>query len=134
MVPVARKSPRLKINQHYKLSEKHLLNLTPTHKHTNVGRPAKADINQLCADTGYRREKLPRGMAYRDGWCVWEREREREREREESVLSTHMMMMMMMIIYICNSLLRYRKSFEYLNRMLMGDETWILYNNKTNKK
>ena len=41
---------------------------TPTHVHANVGQPAKTYIYQLCADTGYSLEDLPRAMHNRDGW------------------------------------------------------------------
>ena len=39
---------------------------TPTHGHTRVGRPAKTYIYQLCADTGYRLEDLPRVKTDKD--------------------------------------------------------------------
>ena len=35
------------------------------HGHTSVGQPTKTYIHQLCADTGYRLENLPRVMANR---------------------------------------------------------------------
>ena len=54
---------------------------TLTHEHTSVGQLWKSCIHQLCADTGYCLENLPRVMANRDGW--WEK-------FKESVLSTHL--------------------------------------------
>ena len=41
-----------------------------THKrgpNTNVGRPAKSYIYQLCVNPGYRQENLPRAINDRDG-------------------------------------------------------------------
>ena len=49
-----------------------VLFLIPTHGQASVGWPAKTDIHQLCADTRYSLEDLPRAMDYSDGW--WERE------------------------------------------------------------
>ena len=47
---------------------------------TGVGRSAKTNNHQLCADTGCLLEDMPRVMDDRDGWG--ERVKERERERE----------------------------------------------------
>ena len=35
---------------------------TPTHGHTSVDQPTKANIHQLFADTGYHLEDIPRVM------------------------------------------------------------------------
>ena len=61
---------------------------TPTYGNTSVGRPAKTYILQLCGDTGYSLEDLPREMTNRDWWR--ERERERERERVKGIHAIHM--------------------------------------------
>ena len=45
-----------------------VLRWTPTHGHTNVDRPAKTYIHQLCEDTRCLLEDLPRAMADEDGW------------------------------------------------------------------
>ena len=44
---------------------------TTKHGHTSVGWREKIYIHQLCADTGYRLEELPKAMVDRDGW--WKR-------------------------------------------------------------
>ena len=65
---------------------------SPSHGRAKVGRRARTDIQQLCADTGYSLEDLPGAMDDRDEW--------RERVREICV-SCAMMMMMMMMIECC---------------------------------
>ena len=47
---------------------------TASHGPAKAGRPARTYIQQLCADTGFSLEDLPRAMDDRDGW----RERARE--------------------------------------------------------
>ena len=51
---------------------------TPTHRRACVGWPTWTFLQQLCTDTGCRREDLPEAMDSRDR--SWERERERVRE------------------------------------------------------
>ena len=41
---------------------------TPPHGRTKVGRPARTNIQQLCADTGCSLEDLPGAMDDGDGW------------------------------------------------------------------
>ena len=40
---------------------------TPSHGQAKFGRPARTYLKQLCADTGYSPEDLPRAMENRDG-------------------------------------------------------------------
>ena len=54
-----------------------VLLLSPTHGLDSIGRPARAYLHKLCADTGCSLEDLPGG---RDGQR--ERDRQRETERE----------------------------------------------------
>ena len=61
---------------------------TPSHGRAKAGRPARTNIQQLCADTGYSPEDLPEAMDDRAGW----------RERVRDIRADGMMMMMMMII------------------------------------
>ena len=49
---------------------------TPSHGQAKARWPARAYIQQLCADTGYRLEDLSGAMDDRDGW------RERIRQRD----------------------------------------------------
>ena len=51
-----------------------VLQWTPSHGRTKVGRPARTYIQQLCVDTGCSLENLPEAMDDRDEW----RERVRE--------------------------------------------------------
>ena len=51
-----------------------ILLLTPSHGRAKVGRPARTDIEQLCADTGRRLEDLPRAMDDGDRWRLRVRE------------------------------------------------------------
>ena len=41
---------------------------TPTHGYTSVSQPAKTYTYQLCTDTWYCQEDLPKAMAGKDGW------------------------------------------------------------------
>ena len=41
---------------------------TPSHGRAKAGRPARTEIQQLYADTGYSPEDLPEAM---DGWRKW---------------------------------------------------------------
>ena len=41
---------------------------TPSHGRAKAGRPARTDIQQLCADTGCSPEDLPEAMDDREGW------------------------------------------------------------------
>ena len=41
---------------------------TPTHGRAKAGRPARTYIQQLCEDTGYCPEDLPRAMNDREEW------------------------------------------------------------------
>ena len=41
---------------------------TPTHGRAKAGRPARTYIQQLCGDTGYYPEDLPRAMNDREEW------------------------------------------------------------------
>ena len=52
----------------------------PTHGHAKAGRPARTYIQQLCEDTGYCPEDLPRAMNDREEW--------RERFRDIRAAST----------------------------------------------
>ena len=45
-----------------------VLQWTPSHGRAKVGRPARTNIQQLCADTGCRPEDLPEAMDDREGW------------------------------------------------------------------
>ena len=51
-----------------------ILRWTPSHGRAKAGRPARIYIQQLCADTGYNLEDLPRAMDDRDEWRekAWE--------------------------------------------------------------
>ena len=71
-----------------------------THRHISVGRLAKTFIDQLCSDTGFNLEDLPRAMTVRDGWQDRERERERERESQKGPCNQRDLMIMM-IIAVC---------------------------------
>ena len=42
----------------------------PSHRWAKAGWPGRTDIQQLCANMGYRREDLPRAMDDRDGRSV----------------------------------------------------------------
>ena len=52
----------------------------PTHGRAKAGRPARTYIQQLCEDTGYCPEDLPRAMNDREEW------RERVRDRAASTI------------------------------------------------
>ena len=43
---------------------------TPSHGRAKAGRPARTDIQQLCADTGCSPEDLQREMDDKEGWRV----------------------------------------------------------------
>ena len=43
-----------------------ILQWTLTHTYNRVGLPAKSYIHQLCVDTGYHLEDLPRAMTNRE--------------------------------------------------------------------
>ena len=45
-----------------------LLLWIPTHGRAKAGRPARTYIQQLCEDTGYCPEDLPRAMNDREEW------------------------------------------------------------------
>ena len=47
---------------------------TPTHGRAKAGWPARTYLQQLCEDTGYSPEDLPKAMNDREGW--WERVRD----------------------------------------------------------
>ena len=53
---------------------------TPTHGRAKAGRPARTYIQQLCEDTGYCPEDLPRAMNDREEW----------RERARDIRTTSM--------------------------------------------
>ena len=40
----------------------------PSHERAKAGRPARTNIQQLCADTGCSPEDLPEAMDDREGW------------------------------------------------------------------
>ena len=45
-----------------------VLRLTPSHGRAKVERPARTYLQQLCTDTGYSLEDLPRAIDGRDEW------------------------------------------------------------------
>ena len=59
-----------------------VLQRTPTHGHTSIGRLAKTFTDQICANTRCRLEYLSSMMADKDGQRACKRARERARERE----------------------------------------------------
>ena len=56
---------------------------TPSHGRAKSGRPARTDIQQLCADTGCSPEDQPKAMDDREGW----RERERVRNIRADIMT-----------------------------------------------
>ena len=47
---------------------------TPSHGLAKAGRPARTYIQQLCADTGYSPEDLPKAIDDPEGWREWVRD------------------------------------------------------------
>ena len=43
---------------------------TPSHRRAKTGRPARTYIQQLCVDTGYGLEDLPRAMDDKDALSI----------------------------------------------------------------
>ena len=54
-----------------KQGQTHKLLWTPVHRHTSFGQPRKTYINQLCVDTGYCLEDLPRAVTDWNG--LWQK-------------------------------------------------------------
>ena len=59
-----------------------LLLWTPLHGRASVRRPTRTYLQQLCTDTGYNLENVPRVMDDMNWWREKEKEREREREKD----------------------------------------------------